>query len=196
MRLSAVVPTGRSPILTEWIFSIATGSHSKVQDPRPQLSKLQNWLPRLAAISQKAVFQMESATSLSPLQREDDDRCEFYLQRQFPCYAPHRITCELIAEYLPLAEAKRIDLGLDETEPLCARTLPERLRIILKNALENAMKYTPNGGVITVRLSESDGDFIIEVIDNGPGTPALEHSHVLTRSIECLLRQARGAGSD
>ena len=88
------------------------------------------------------------------------------------------MTRELIAEYLPLAEAKRIDLGLEETAPIPAQAISEALQLILKNALENALKYTPNGGKVTVRLLADIDSAVIEVADNGPGIPASERERV------------------
>lgn len=85
---------------------------------------------------------------------------------------------ELIAEYLPLAEAKRIDLGLDEIAPLSLSTEPNALRLILKNALENALKYTPEGGEVTLRLCTEGNEAVIEVIDNGQGIPIPERERV------------------
>jgi len=78
---------------------------------------------------------------------------------------------ELIAEYLPLANAKRIDLGLEEVVPLSVRTSSEVLRLIIKNALENALKYTPDDGEVTLRLFSESDSIVIEVLDNGPGIP-------------------------
>lgn len=85
---------------------------------------------------------------------------------------------ELIAEYLPLAEARRIDLGLDEAAQLSLHAEPETLRLIIKNALENALKYTPEGGEVTLRLISDDDSAIIEVVDNGPGIPVSERERV------------------
>ena len=85
---------------------------------------------------------------------------------------------ELIAEYLPLAEAKRIDLGLDEIEPLVLRAEPDVLRLILKNALENALKYTQEGGEVTLRLLSRDKEALIEVVDNGQGIPVSERERI------------------
>ena len=85
---------------------------------------------------------------------------------------------ELIAEYLPLAEAKRIDLGLDEIAPLFLRAEPDTLRLILKNALENALKYTQEGGEVTLRLLPGDKEALIEVVDNGLGIPVSERERV------------------
>jgi len=85
---------------------------------------------------------------------------------------------ELIAEYLPLAEAKRIDLGLDEIAPLFLRAEPDALRLILKNALENALKYTLEGGEVTLRLLPGDKESLIEVVDNGQGIPISERERI------------------
>ena len=84
----------------------------------------------------------------------------------------------LIAEYLPLAEAKHIDLGLEEIARLELRASPDSLRLILKNALENALKFTPDGGVVTLRLLSEGDAAVIEVVDNGPGVPAPERERV------------------
>ncbi len=85
---------------------------------------------------------------------------------------------ELIAEFLPRAEAKGIDLGLEEITPLTVRASPEALRLIVKNALENALRYAPDGGEVTLRLLSEHNNAVIEVVDNGPGVPVPEREHV------------------
>lgn len=85
---------------------------------------------------------------------------------------------ELIAEYFSSAEAKGIDLGLEEAAPLAVRATPEALRLILKNALENALKYTPENGEVTIRLLLDGDSAVIEVVDNGPGIPVSERERV------------------
>lgn len=84
---------------------------------------------------------------------------------------------ELISEYLPLAQAKHIDLGLDECATLTLYAEPEALRLIVKNALENALKYTPDGGEVTLRLLFNKS-IVVEVVDNGPGIPVAERERV------------------
>lgn len=84
----------------------------------------------------------------------------------------------LIAESLPLAEARGIDLGLDETAPLTLRGSTEAMRLILRNGLDNALRYTPAGGEVTVRLlSESDAG-VVEIVDSGPGIAPAERERV------------------
>jgi two-component system OmpR family sensor kinase len=85
---------------------------------------------------------------------------------------------ELIAEHLPAAEQRGVDLGLEESAPVTVRATPETLRLILNNALDNAVSYTPAQGQVTVRLLAQGEDAVIEVEDTGPGIPALERERV------------------
>lgn len=85
---------------------------------------------------------------------------------------------ELMAEYLPLAEAKAIDLGLDEQGLVILYGSEGGFRLILKNALDNAVRYTPSGGEVTVRLRQGQEGVVLEVIDSGPGIPAEEREQV------------------
>jgi len=88
----------------------------------------------------------------------------------------------LIAEYLPLAETKAIDLGLLEEAPLALDGVPEYFHMILKNALENALQYTPSGGQVTIRLLCSAGNEAgFEIIDSGPGIAESERNRVFDR---------------
>jgi two-component system OmpR family sensor kinase len=101
---------------------------------------------------------------------------------------------ELIAEYLPLAEAKGIDLGLEEITPLSLHAAPEALRLILRNALENALKYTPAGGEVTLRLLSDQDSAVIEVLDNGPGIPASERERVFDSFYRMPGTSGEGSG--
>lgn len=85
---------------------------------------------------------------------------------------------ELIAENLPAAEAGQIDLGLYETARLQLQARPEALRLIMKNALENAIKYAPAGTAVTLHVREEAGAAVIEVSDAGPGIAAEDRERV------------------
>ncbi|MHB8667251.1 MAG: sensor histidine kinase [Burkholderiales bacterium] len=97
---------------------------------------------------------------------------------------------ELIGEYLPQAEARGIDLGLDETAPLTLHAAAETLRLILRNGLENGLKYAPEGGEVTLRLRSDHAGAVIEVVDNGPGIPASERE----RAFDAFYRMPDAAG--
>lgn len=100
---------------------------------------------------------------------------------------------ELIAELLPVAEARGIDLGLDEMAPLTITGSPEALRLIVRNALENALKYAPEGGEVTLRLFVDEPDSVIEIVDNGPGIPSEERERVFDSFYR--MPDASGEGS-
>ena len=89
-----------------------------------------------------------------------------------------RLARELIQEYQPLAQQRGIDLGLEERQRIEVMGALEALRAILKNALDNALTYTPAKGEVTVRLFAEDLAAIIQVCDTGPGIPAHERERV------------------
>jgi signal transduction histidine kinase len=49
------------------------------------------------------------------------------------------------------------------------------------NLIHNAIKYTPNGGTITVEVNATDGRAVIEVRDTGPGIPAAHRDRIFDR---------------
>ena len=100
---------------------------------------------------------------------------------------------ELIAEFLPLSEMKRIDFGLDAAEPFTLNTEPRALLLVLRNALENALKYAPEGGEVTIRPYSTETSYIIEIVDSGPGIPVSELERVFDPFYR--LPEAAGEGS-
>ncbi len=85
---------------------------------------------------------------------------------------------EIVAELLPVAEARHIDLGLEDLAPPEILADTQSVRLIVFNALDNALKYTPEGGTVTLRLQRLGDDAVIDVADNGPGIPPAEREQV------------------
>jgi two-component system sensor histidine kinase VicK len=65
---------------------------------------------------------------------------------------------------------------------------------VLNNLLGNAIKYTPEGGQITVRLTQKDGQFTTEVVDNGMGIPASAIDNLFTKFYRVHGGLASGSG--
>jgi two-component system OmpR family sensor kinase len=103
------------------------------------------------------------------------------------------LALELMAEFHPLAEAKAIDLGLEEHGLRFMSADAATLGLIIRNALDNAIKYTPPGGAVTLRLSQLEDAARIEVVDNGPGIPAEELERVL-QPFHRLASGSEGSG--
>ena len=69
----------------------------------------------------------------------------------------------------PAAEAKGIHLSVDSSEPLRIAADPARLQQVVWNLVANAVKFTPRGGNITVRVERTDSRGMISVSDSGEG---------------------------
>lgn len=88
---------------------------------------------------------------------------------------------EIVLENAPLAANKGIDLGFEgEETPVTIRGNPQLLQELLLNLVDNAIRYTPSGGQITVRL-EAGPPVCLSVEDNGPGIPLEERERVFER---------------
>ena len=70
---------------------------------------------------------------------------------------------------MELALAKSIDLGLEQHEELWLETQSSALHSIVYNLLDNAIKYTPEQGVINVSIYQQDQQAIVQIEDSGPG---------------------------
>lgn len=105
-----------------------------------------------------------------------------------------KIARELIGEYLPLAEGRGIDLGLDDEGNVVLAAHPGTLHLLLKNALDNAVRYTPPHGEVTMRVRTEAGDAVIEVIDSGPGIPAGERDQVFRSFYRIAGAGGEGSG--
>ncbi|MGH2794758.1 MAG: sensor histidine kinase [Actinomycetota bacterium] len=92
------------------------------------------------------------------------------------------------------ADAAGVALDVDAPgEPLVCRTDPDRVRQILANLTENAIRVTPPGGRVTLSGSAIGSAVTLEVADTGPGIPAEHLPHVFERS---YLRNVAGRGDN
>lgn len=96
---------------------------------------------------------------------------------------------------VPDALARRLDLGF---EPIAAVLMvegdPLLLGEALANVIDNAIRYTPAGGQITVRCEQHGGEARIMVSDTGPGIPPEERPRIFDRFYSVLGRHADGSG--
>ncbi len=78
---------------------------------------------------------------------------------------------DLISDLMPCADHRDIDLGLSLDVNATVRANPHELRSLLHNLLDNALRYTPERGVVDVRLRADAGRVVVEIVDGGPGIP-------------------------
>jgi signal transduction histidine kinase len=94
----------------------------------------------------------------------------------------------------PLAEAKRITLAGELIDSPKVEADSERIFRVLSNLLGNAIKFTPEGGNITVRTERCGDELWITVVDTGPGIAADELPHVFERYWKARPASKSGAG--
>ncbi|HLZ77416.1 HAMP domain-containing sensor histidine kinase [Phenylobacterium sp.] len=88
----------------------------------------------------------------------------------------------VIELHAPLAEDLGVDLAADLAADAPAVSAdPTLLFEAVSNVVDNALKFTPRGGKVTVRLLAREEGPRVEVADNGPGVPAAERDAVLQR---------------
>jgi two-component system OmpR family sensor kinase len=130
-------------------------------------------MDRLSAGVQRAIRLVEQMLSLA--------RQEPRVDRSRVSMALHEIAREVVAELVPFADAKQIDLGISESQPAFVRGDPDALRTLIRNLVDNAVRYTPAGGRVDVCLEGHTNRIVLRVVDTGPGIPPEERARVFDR---------------
>jgi two-component system sensor histidine kinase TctE len=170
----------------------AAGSDGAVTLPAEKIIKLRNATRRTSQLANQLLALSRadaSAVAAQPMQRVDlKDLCE-----------------SILPLHLDAATRKGIDLGL-EAQPAQASGYEWLLRELLGNLVDNAVKYTPAGGTVTIRCGPSAGPgpqpdshhprwgVFLEVEDNGPGIVPEERGKALERFYRVLGTVGEGNG--
>jgi two-component system OmpR family sensor kinase len=91
---------------------------------------------------------------------------------------------EVVAELVPLADLRHIDLGVAAAAPASVSADADALRTLLRNLIDNAVRYSGEGGRVDVAVAAADsahGGARLTVSDDGPGIAAGERARVLDR---------------
>jgi heavy metal sensor kinase len=93
-----------------------------------------------------------------------------------------------------LAEDKHIAVKCEAPSPVFVEGDRARLKQVVVNLLDNAIKYTPDRGAVTLAVREQEGQALLEVSDTGIGIPAEALRHVFERFFRVDQARNRGAG--
>jgi two-component system OmpR family sensor kinase len=99
-----------------------------------------------------------------------------------------------VADLVGLAQARNIDLGLQRADSADIEGQPDALMILARNLVDNAIKYTPNGGTVDVSVVADAGVARLTVEDSGPGIPLAERERVFDRFYRVPGSDAAGSG--
>jgi signal transduction histidine kinase len=96
-----------------------------------------------------------------------------------------------------LAEDKNITVVCEAAPQVMVEGDRARMKQVVVNLLDNAIKYTPNGGRVLLKISREAREAILEVADNGVGIPAAALPHMFKRFFrvdDSRSREQGGAG--
>jgi two-component system, OmpR family, sensor histidine kinase TctE len=103
---------------------------------------------------------------------------------------------ELSMEWVPNALKRDIDLGFEGVEqPLTIAADRDRLRELINNLIDNAIRYSQSGGRVTVRTGRTpQGECKLAISDDGPQIPVEERQRIFERFHRLLGTQEDGSG--
>lgn len=98
-----------------------------------------------------------------------------------------------VAGFAPLAQRRSVALSLTGPAQSAVRVDVEKLRQVVDNLLANALKFSPRGGAVQVRVDGGDRDFVrVSVADEGPGVPDDEVPTMFDRYRQGARGRTRG----
>jgi len=122
---------------------------------------------RLAGLVDRLLTLSRAETGQAPLSREIVDL---------------QALAEEVAQHLGvLAEEKQQQIVVERRAAPDALADKQVLRHALINLVDNAIKFTPPGGEVRIRIAETPSSAVFDVIDSGPGVPAAAQQHIFDR---------------
>ncbi|UTY58488.1 sensor histidine kinase [Massilia sp. erpn] len=104
---------------------------------------------------------------------------------------------QVALEFALNAVNRRIDLALEGEQEAIVQGQALLLHELVANLVDNALRYTPSGGQVTLRVRQDGAGAMLEVEDSGPGIPAAEREKVFSpfyRASAALETNPGGAG--
>jgi heavy metal sensor kinase len=145
---------------------------------------------RAASLLEEVVHLGKIVEQLFTLSRLDDGEA----QTEWTRFDLTELAQTTVEQMNLLAEDKDISISCDASQPLPVKGNHVRLKQVVVNLLDNAIKYTPEKGAIQLRVHGVNGHAVLEVKDNGIGIPADALPHIFERFYR--VDKARSADSE
>jgi two-component system sensor histidine kinase TctE len=146
-------------------------------------------LRALALMKQANERMIRQTSQLLALARAEPSRS---IRARFKPLDLAALVAESVQLFVTQAAGRGIDLGF-ELDPAPLRGERFMLRDLIDNLVDNALRYTPHGGSVTVRTSMGPDGAVLEVEDSGPGIPVAKRARVFQRHVR-LDQQSTGSG--
>jgi len=153
-----------------------------IEEKNLALQKLIASVNRSTHIVQQLLTMSKLVPEATNLQEEDEVNLE-------------KLTREILAMMVPFAVEKQIELEFeheDNISPILGNATA--LGILIRNLVDNAIRYSNENGKITVQLLKKYNEVILEVCDNGPGIPSELKARVFERFFRVIGNKSTGSG--
>ena len=105
------------------------------------------------------------------------------------------LTCQMAIERArAVAQQRGIAIDFDANGPVLLPADPDDLELVWSNLLDNAIRFSPEGGTVRISVRTANGRGFVEVADRGPGIPPAELPHVFERFHRGDSSRARNTG--
>ncbi|QIL71622.1 two-component sensor histidine kinase [Diaphorobacter sp. HDW4B] len=107
------------------------------------------------------------------------------------------IATQAVVDAAPFAAQRHIDLGLPEADAVTVSGQADALRVLMRNLIDNAIKYTPEKGTVDVRVQARASEAWLIVDDSGPGIPEDQRADAMRRfhrAVQEGAAQVQGSG--
>ena len=165
----------------------------EIDGGRADPATMKHTLRQIALSSQRAAHMVNQLLAMA---RADDAGLE--ARRRVVDLAA--VTRAVVRDFVPRSMARRIDLGYEGPEPGTAATRlvaePVLLSEMVRNLVDNALRYTPPGGTVTARIvTDPFGQVVVlQVEDSGPGIPPAERDAIFRPFYRALGTEVDGSG--
>ncbi|MGE0447747.1 MAG: ATP-binding protein [Vicinamibacterales bacterium] len=105
-----------------------------------------------------------------------------------------RLAAEVVADVAPVAMTRRIDVGLEAAPDASVRGHAALLRVLIRNLVDNAVRYSPDGSDVRVAMQQDGRHIILRVRDSGDGIPPVDRARVFERFYRVAGARADGSG--
>jgi two-component system sensor histidine kinase TctE len=169
------------------LAGLRTQAELALRETDPQ--QLKRSLRQIATSTERATHLINQLLALAQAEHQATDPARFEVVEL------NALARSVVQESVPDAISKRVDLGFEPAEqPTRIVAVPLLLREMLLNLVDNALRYTPQGGSVTVRIRQQGETAFIDVEDTGPGIPEAERQRVFDRFYRILGTNVDGSG--